>query len=85
MNKKFSDFAWEDYAYWLACDKKVAKKINALLRDIDRNGHDGMGNPEPLRHELAGYWSRRITEKDRLIYKIVEDTIFIISCKGHYD
>ncbi|UWG98571.1 Txe/YoeB family addiction module toxin [Dehalobacter sp. DCM] len=85
MNKIFSDFAWEDYTMWLIEDKKVLKKINELLKDIDRNGYEGLGKPEPLRHDLTGYWSRRITEKDRLIYKIENDTIYIIGCKGHYD
>lgn len=85
MNKVFSDFAWEDYTMWLLEDRKFLKKINELLRDIDRNGYEGLGKPEPLRHDLTGYWSRRITEKDRLIYKIENDTIYIIGCKGHYD
>lgn len=84
MNKIFSDYAWEEYQEWMN-DKKIIKRINELIKDIDRNGHTGIGKPEPLRHELSGYWSRRITEKERLIYKIEDDEIYIISCKGHYD
>ncbi|RQD69430.1 MAG: Txe/YoeB family addiction module toxin [Tindallia sp. MSAO_Bac2] len=84
MNKTFSSYAWEDYTEWLSEDRKVIKKINALLKDIERNGHEGIGKPEPLKHELSGYWSRRITDKDRLIYRFDEDTIYIIGCKGHY-
>lgn len=85
MNKTFSSFAWDDYMDWLAEDRKVVKKINDLLKDIERNGNEGIGKPEPLKHDLTGYWSRRITEKDRLIYRIVDDTIQIIGCKGHYE
>ena len=84
MNKIFSDYAWEEYQEWMH-DKKILKRINDLIKDIDRNGNTGMGKPEPLRHALSGYWSRRITEKERLIYKIENDEIYIIGCKGHYD
>ena len=85
MNKIFSDFAWEEYLRWQKKDKKIMKKINELIKDIDRNGYDGMGKPEPLRHDLTGYWSRRISDKDRLVYRIDDETIYIIGCKGHYD
>ncbi|AEE95398.1 Txe/YoeB family addiction module toxin [Mahella australiensis] len=85
MNKVFSDIAWEDYTRWLIEDKKIVKKINDIIKDIERNGYNGIGKPEALRHELAGYWSRRITDKDRLIYKIEDATIYILSCKGHYN
>lgn len=84
MNKVFSDYAWEEYLQWQKEDKKIIKKINEIIRDIDRNGYEGMGKPEPLKHDLTGYWSRRITEKDRFIYKIEDDTMYIIGCKGHY-
>jgi toxin YoeB len=86
MNKLFSDDAWEDLIFWID-EKKILKKINELLEDIERNGNSGIGKPEPLKYELTGYWSRRITDKDRLIYKIVEESnvIYIIGCKGHYD
>lgn len=85
MNKLFSDKAWQDIMEWAREDRKALKRIDALLKDIERNGHEGIGKPEPLRHQLAGYWSRRISEKDRLIYKFDEKTIYIAACKGHYD
>ena len=85
MNKLFSDKAWQDIMEWAREDRKALKRIDALLKDIERNGHEGLGKPEPLRHQLAGYWSRRISEKDRLIYKFDEKTIYIAACKGHYD
>jgi toxin YoeB len=85
MNKVFSDFAWEDYIQWQTEDKKTLRKINELIKDIERNGYEGIGKPEPLKHDLTSYWSRRITDKDRLIYRILDETIYIIACKGHYD
>ena len=84
MNKVFTDIAWEDYLYWQVNDKKMLKKINDLLKDIDRNGNEGLGKPEPLRHELEGFWSRRISPEHRLIYKIDEENIYIVQCRGHY-
>jgi len=86
MNKLFSDDAWEDFTFWFN-DKRTLKKINSLLKDIERNGNTGLGKPEPLKYDLTGYWSRRISDKDRLVYKIDDetDTIYIIGCKGHYD
>jgi toxin YoeB len=84
MNKFFSDIAWRHYLYWQSEDKKILKKINKLLRDIERNGNEGLGKPEPLKNELSGYWSRRITNVHRLIYSIDSDNIYIASCKGHY-
>lgn len=85
MNKLFSDKAWQDIMEWAREDRKALKRIDALLRDIERNGHDGIGKPEALKHQLVGYWSRRITDKDRLIYRFDETTIYIAACKGHYD
>ncbi len=85
MNKLFSDKGWSDIMEWMREDRKIVKKIDALLSDIERNGNSGMGKPEPLRHELSGYWSRRITEKDRLIYRLDDNTIYIAACKGHYN
>ena len=85
MNKVFSDFAWEDYIQWQTEDKKTLRKINELIKDIDRNGYEGIGKPEPLKHDLTSYWSRRITDKDRFVYRILDETIYIIACKGHYD
>lgn len=70
---------------WVKEDRKLACKVDALLSDIERNGHEGIGKPEALRHDFAGYWSRRITEKDRLIYRCDDNNIYIAACKGHYD
>ncbi len=84
MNKIFSDIAWAHYLYWQSEDKKILRKVNELIRDIERNGNEGLGKPEPLKHELSGYWSRRITEIHRLIYSIDDGNIYIASCKGHY-
>ena len=84
MNKIFSDNACEEYTSWLAEDRKILKRINELLKDIERNGHKGLGNPEPLKHNFTGYWSRRITEEHRLIYSIDENNVNIISCRYHY-
>ena len=84
MNKVFTSNGWEDYIYWQTEDKKTLKKINTLLKDIDRNGNEGIGKPEPLIGNLSGFWSRRINEKDRLVYKIDEYNIYILSCRYHY-
>ncbi len=84
MIKIWDDGAWEDYVGWQSQDKKTLKRINVLIKDIDRNGYTGIGKPEPLVGDWAGYWSRRIDEKNRLIYKIVDGTIRIAQCKTHY-
>lgn len=80
----FTERAWEEYLYWQAQDKKMVKRINALLKDIERNGFEGTGKPEPLKHR-DGYWSRRIDERHRLVYQISGEMIEIVQCKGHYD
>ncbi len=84
MIKIWDDDAWEDYVYWQTQDKKTLKRINALLKDIDRNGYEGIGKPEPLTGNWSGYWSRRIDEKNRLVYRIVDETIRIAQCRTHY-
>lgn len=84
-NFLFSENAWEEYQYWITQDRKTAKKINSLLADIDRNGYIGIGKAEPLKGDLSGYWSRRIDEKNRLVFKISDDTVEIVQCKGHYE
>ena len=84
MNKMFSDNAWQDFLLWMREDRKTAKKIASLLADIEGNGNEGLGKPESLKGNLSGYWSRRISEKDRLIYRFDETTIYIAACKGHY-
>lgn len=85
MNKAFTDIGWEDYLYWQTEDRKTLRKINALLKDIERNGNEGLGKPEPLTGDLSGFWSRRINQKDRLIYALEMDQIIIIACRYHYD
>ena len=86
MNKiTFTNKAWEDYCYWQMQDKKTLKRINLLLADIQRNNFEGIGKPEPLRETLSGFWSRRIDEVNRLVYKITNEQIEIIQCKGHYE
>jgi len=84
MNKIFSNTAWEEYIYWQTEDKKVLKRINELIKDIERNGNTGSGKPEALKHELSEFWNRRITEKHRLIYLLDEKNVYIVSCRGHY-
>jgi toxin YoeB len=76
---------WEEYTVWQTEDKRTLKKINQLIRDIARNGNDGLGHPEPLRGNLSGYWSREIDEKNRLLYKLLDGgKILIVHCHGHY-
>lgn len=84
MNKVFADTGWEDYLYWQTEDRKTLKKINQLINEIVRNGNSGIGKPEPLRGNLSGYWSRRINDKDRLIYRIDESNIYILACRYYY-
>ena len=85
MNKTWADEAWEEYIYWQSQDKKTLKRINLLLKDIDRNLYEGIGKPEPLRGELSGYWSRRIDECNRIVYRIENNMIYIIQCGSHYN
>ena len=84
MKKIWFDEAWNDYLYWQEQDKKTLKKINSLVKDIERNPFDGIGKPEPLKGELSPYWSRRIDSKNRIVYFIEDAKLYIISCKGHY-
>jgi len=84
MKKIFSDKAWEDYLYWQKTDKRMLKKVNELIKDIDRNRHEGIGKPELLKHTLSGFWSRRINEEHRLVYRIEGDEIQIAQLRHHY-
>ena len=81
------DTAWADYLYWQTQDKKTLKRINMLIKDIERGGTEGIVKPEPLKGDLAGFWSRRIDDEHRLVYRIAEETgdIQIAQCKGHYE
>ena len=84
MNKIWQDEAWEDYLYWQMQDKKTLKRINQLIKDIDRNGYSGIGKPEPLKGDLSGFWSRRIDDKNRIVYRIHNNKIEIVQCCSHY-
>lgn len=81
----FTSRAWSDYLYWQTQDKKTLKRINTLLRNIERGSFDGLGKPEPLKEDLSGFWSRRIDDTNRLVYRVQGEVIQILSCKGHYD
>jgi toxin YoeB len=85
MNVVFTEQAWSEYLVWQTEDKRTLKRINSLIQDIKRNGHEGIGKPEPLKFEFTGYWSRRINEKDRLVYTMDSKNIYIIQCKYHYN
>lgn len=76
--------ALDDFYEWESTDKKIFKRIKELIKDITRNPFEGIGKPEPLKHELSGYWSRRINDEHRLVYKISDNTLYILSCKEHY-
>ncbi len=78
------DLAWEEYLYWQTQDKKTLKKINRLLKDIDRNGYECSGKPEPLRGNLSGYWSVRIDEQNRIVFRIIGEQLEIMQCGTHY-
>lgn len=85
MKYVFVDESWEDYLYWQATDTKKLKRINELLKNIARHPFEGIRNPEPLKHKYSGFWSRRIDEEYRLIYKYQEGEIWIAKCRFHYD
>ncbi len=85
MRLLWEDRAREDYLYWQMQDKKVLKRINAFIKDIQRDTFDGIGKPEPLRENLSGWWSRLIDEASRIVYYEENGLIYIVSCKGHYD
>ena len=74
----------EDYLYWQATDRKVLKRINSLIKEIKRHPFEGMGDPEPLRHNWSGYWSRRIDREHRIVYKVIDETLVVVQCRYHY-
>ncbi|WP_368273576.1 Txe/YoeB family addiction module toxin [Enterocloster bolteae] len=84
MNVSFTEIAWEDYTYWQNADRKFAKKINELIKDIKRTPFDGIGKPEGLKYDLAGKWSRRINDEHRLIYQVEGNNLIIYACRYHY-
>lgn len=85
MQLSWEDGAWDDYLYWQKQDKKTLKRINALIKDIQRNPYEGIGKPEPLKENLSGMWSRRIDEANRIVYYEKHDGIIIVSCRRHYE
>lgn len=85
MGLLWEDEAWDDYLYWQQQDKKTLKRINGLIKDIQRSTFDGIGKPEPLKGNLSGLWSRRIDDVNRIVYYEKDGVVYIISCKGHYD
>ncbi|MCL1821048.1 MAG: Txe/YoeB family addiction module toxin [Oscillospiraceae bacterium] len=85
MIKSWHDTAWKDYEYWQAQDKKCLRKINLLIKDIERNGYKCIGKPEPLKGNLSGWWSVRIDEVNRIVFQIIDNRLEIYSCRGHYD
>ena len=84
MNLTWSKRAWDEYSYWQDNDKKKVRRINALVKDIARHPFEGLGEPEPLKHDFSGYWSRRIDREHRLVYKTNKDDIYIFQCRYHY-
>ena len=84
MNKLFTDEAWKDYVFWFESDKKLLKKINDLIKEIDRTPFEGIGKPEPLKYDMKGYWSRRIDHEHRLVYAVEKDSIIYIAFRFHY-
>ena len=85
MKLVWDESTWDDYVWWQQQDRKVLKRINTLITDIQRNGNEGIGKPEPLKHGFQGYWSRRITDEHRLVYKVIDDEIRIAACRYHYE
>lgn len=85
MRLLWEDRAWDDYLFWQMQDKKTLKKINSLIKDIQRDAFGGIGKPEPLKENMSGLWSRRIDDTNRIVYYEQDEIIYIVSCKGHYD
>ncbi len=84
MKKIWQEEAWEDYLYWQTQDKKTLKRINSIIKDIERNPFEGIGKPEPLKYDLSGCWSRRIDDTNRIVYRINNDILEILQCRTHY-
>lgn len=84
MIKLWSDEAWDDYLYWQENDRKMVKRINRLIKEIERNPFEGIGKPEPLKHFLSGFWSRRIDNEHRIVYRVRDNKLEIAQCRTHY-
>ena len=85
MKLTFSSHAWDNYLYWQKIDKAILRRINTLIKEIQRHPYEGIGKPEPLKHGLSGYWSRRINDEHRIVYKVIDDQIFIAQLRYHYN
>ncbi|WP_395320816.1 Txe/YoeB family addiction module toxin [Levilactobacillus parabrevis] len=85
MDKKFTENAWQDYLWLLRNNKRAVKRVNLLLKDVSRTPFEGIGKPEPLHGNFTGYWSRRVNEKDRLIYTVTDEVVTILACRTHYN
>ena len=85
MRKLWTERAWDEYLYWQTQDKRTLRKLNALIKDIERSPYEGLGMPEPLKYDLSGWWSRQIDETNRIVYRIKEECLEISQCKGHYN
>ena len=85
MIKIWHDRAWSHYLYWQTQDKRTLKKVNTLVKDIERSPYEGLGKPEPLKHDLSGWWSRQIDDANRIVYRVKNENLEISQCKGHYD
>lgn len=84
MQVGFTKRGWEHYTYWQETDRKLLKKVNALIKECSRTPYEGTGQPEPLKHELSGWWSRRIDREHRLVYRVEDDALLIAQCRNHY-
>jgi len=84
MILSWAEKGWEDYLYWQKTDKKILRRINLLVKDIKRQPFEGLGDPEPLKHNWSGYWSRRIDREHRLVYKVTDESIIVVQCRYHY-
>lgn len=84
MKILWTEGAWEDYLFWQKTDRKIVKRVNELTKDVQRNKYEGIGKPEPLKHAVAGYWSRRINAEQRIVYKIENESVVILQCRYHY-
>lgn len=85
MKLTFSSHAWDNYLYWQKTDKAILRRINTLIKEIQRHPYEGIGKPEPLKHGLSGYWSRRINDEHRIVYKVLDDQVLIAQLRYHYD
>ncbi len=85
MQVLWHESGWEDYIWWQSQDKKTLKRINALIKDMQRTPYEGLGKPEPLKENLTGWWSRRIDETNRIVYRVKDNALVIAACKNHYD